>query len=81
MELIFTHHSIKRIEERKISLKDVYDCILNPLRIEKQQSQVIFLKLIDENQHLLILPCRIENGKCTIITAYKSSQINRYLDL
>lgn len=79
MELKFTYHATQQIEERKISLLDIHNCIKNPTRVDYKNDQFLFKKLIKNNQHLLILPCRIENDECTIITVYESSQLKRYL--
>lgn len=79
MELVFTHHAIKRIEERKISLKNVYECIFYPAKIEKIGEEFKYMKPINNGRHLLISVCVINQNKCTIVTVIDTSKVHKYL--
>ena len=67
MEISFTRHAIKRIEERGIYLKEVAECIFFPDKVRK-----------DLNNKLLILVCIVTDERCKIITAIKTSKIDKY---
>jgi|GEM_PF-2843400 len=79
MELIFTYHAVKRIAQRKISFHEVIYCLKSPTKIYNKDGKINYIKLIRDDEYLLLLPCRIENDKCTIITVIITSQLKRYL--
>lgn len=81
MEIKFTYHAIQRIEERKVSLSEIMQCLTSPDKIDKKHSNIFrFIRLKESREKLLlILICKMENQHCTIITVFESSQISRYL--
>lgn len=79
MELKFTYHATLRMEQREISFKEILSCLMNPTKIFYKDDQFHHIKLIRDDRYVLVLPCRIENDECTIITVMISSQLNRYL--
>ena len=78
MEISFTRHAIKRIEERGIYLKEVAECIFFPDKVRKDLSTTIYTKLDVANNKLLILVCIVTDERCKIITAIKTSKIDKY---
>lgn len=79
MEIIFTRHALQRIEEREIRLAEVIKCLASPTKIKFSEGKAIYLKLNQKEQYLLILICSIDADSCRIITAIKTSKINKYL--
>ncbi len=79
MELIFTHHAVEQIEKREIAFFEILACMASPTKIYHKDGKVNYLKLIRNDEYILLLPCRIKNDKCTIITVIITSQLKRYL--
>ena len=79
MEIIFTRHAIKRIEERNIKLREVIICFKNPDKIRTRENTEIYLKLDNSKKKLIILICSITEERCKVITVLKTSKIQKYL--
>ena len=79
MDIVFTHHAMKRIEQRNISLSEVIECLSLPDKMVKKEDVVIFYKLSIDGKYMVFLICSIEKKECRIITVIKTSQVNRYL--
>lgn len=80
MELLFTYHTIKRMNERKISFSEIYDCISYPMKIERRTNgEFRYTKMRSDGRHLLISVCVIKQNKCKIVTVIDSSKTRKYL--
>lgn len=79
MEIKFTYHAIRRIEERKISLYEIFECLANHDKTVKKDDVAIFYKSSKDIGHILFLVCSFKKEECKIITVIRTSQIKRYL--
>lgn len=79
MNLAFTQHAIERITERKISLTQVAECLINPDKIIQDKKIFKFLRFDYEEKKLLILVCAINEEQCKIITVIKTTTFRRYI--
>ena len=79
MKIIFTRHSIKRIEERNIQLREVIVCFKTPDKVKTRGNNRIYLKLDESKKKLIILICSIKEERCKIITVIKTSKVKKYL--
>lgn len=77
MTIIFTLHALERIKHRRISRNEVITCITNPDKIERTEEIIRAIRKI--NHQVLVAYYRLEDENIIIITAYKSSRLNRYL--
>ncbi|MFA6917776.1 MAG: DUF4258 domain-containing protein [Candidatus Gracilibacteria bacterium] len=78
MELAFSRHALRRMDERVIGFTEILQCLYDPDKIEKNNGkEVKFYKLISKD--VLILVCSIKENQCKIITVIKSSKIEKYL--
>ncbi len=74
MKVVFTKHALERIKERNIKFEDIektlryYDKIIDNKHIKKINSYVLIVVVSKENKRVI-----------KIITAFKSSKINKYL--
>lgn len=85
MKIKFSSHALKRIREREIDKKIVFEAIISPDKIESSniQKNRFLTKKIYFNQklkkeHLLIIVCEKENGVLKIITIIDTSKISKH---
>jgi hypothetical protein len=65
------------MQERSISLHDAAECFFNPDKVRSTGNEIALFKLIDGK--VVILICLEKDMKYRIITAIKSSKIEKYL--
>ncbi|MDW8034519.1 MAG: DUF4258 domain-containing protein [Nitrososphaerota archaeon] len=77
MKITYTVHALERIRQRKISFEDISRCIESPDRVivEHDMSKNI-MKI---NNNVLIVVFRREDDNIIVITAYRSSRVEKYL--
>lgn len=73
----YSIHSAKRIKERDISKKEIEDAVSNPDRLIRVDDLKKAIKQIGDRVVIVIF--KEINGIPFIITAYKSSDVSRYL--
>ena len=73
----YSIHSAKRIKERDISKKEIEDAVSNPDRLIHVDDLKKAIKQIGDRVVIVIF--KEINGIPFIITAYKSSDVSRYL--
>lgn len=77
MPVRFTKHALERFKTRDISKEDVYNTINNPDKILKDSfGNIIAQKKI--NNYLLRVFYYIEGKSKVVLTAYKTSKIEKY---
>jgi len=79
MEIVFTAHAMKRIQEREVSLRHIVKCLVNPDRFIIRGNKMHFMKLDDTGTKLLICVCSLIKNSCKIITVIYTSKILKYL--
>lgn len=75
----FSHHALNRIMQRGISKEEVIDGILYPYKTVKLSAGVIRYIKHRSNYHLLIIYCAPNKSGCTVITAFSTSQVSKFL--
>lgn len=78
MKIIYTMHALERIRQRKILPKDVSRCIESPDRVIVEHG--MYKNIMKTNNNVLIVVFRKEDGNITVITAYCSSKVAKYLE-
>ena len=85
MKIVFTKHSLERVEERAISKKELRDAIYFPDKIDEssQDNKRFLIKKIYYNEklkaeHLLMIICEKEKEIIKIITIIDTSKISKY---
>jgi hypothetical protein len=81
MEVEFSSHALKQIEARGISKEVIESIIQNPDQISRQdQSTKLYCKLIKEAEKYYLYRVFVNSDKrpSLIITAYKTSKIDKY---
>ena len=67
--IIFTKHARERMQERKISKKDVEECILRPMRVSMDSGRIRrFQKVFKHGTLEVVVECK--GNHFVIITAY-----------
>lgn len=85
MKIIFSSHALKRISERGIDKKVVFEAIMSPDKIEPSNIQknrfltkkICFNKKLKKD-HLLIIVCEKENNVLKVITIIDTSKISKH---
>ena len=79
MKIIYTVHALKRLKERKISVKEVKICIDAPDKIDEDKcGNFRYMKIIDGK--LLVVICRKDKERgLIVITAFKTTRVEKYL--
>jgi len=72
----YTFHAIERMRQRGISREEVEACLDDPDRIIEDEKYKYAKKL---NDKALIVVYRIEADAITVITAYYTSKLYKYL--
>ena len=89
MRVIFSHHALLRMKERKISKQDVYKTLLQPLAVEKDKNsnnrfvaKRIYHSTITTTNQLLLVFYEVDGEEVEIllvITVVSTSKIDKYL--
>ncbi|RYE20057.1 MAG: DUF4258 domain-containing protein [Sphingobacteriaceae bacterium] len=81
MDFIFSNHALQQINLRNISSKTVERIMENTDQILKQENKLIYQSLIrgDDKDYLIRIFVNHLVDPAVIITAYKTSKINKYL--
>jgi len=83
MDIEFSNHALKQMEIRSISEEVILEIMVNPDEILNQDvSTSIYTKLISEfeNRYLYRVFVNITKRPPLIITAYKTSKIDKYVN-
>jgi hypothetical protein len=75
-QIIFIQHAADRLKERGISEDLVKETIRNPGKIDLKHERKIVQKLIDG---MLLRVIYEEEEAIVVISAYRTSQVDRYL--
>lgn len=75
-QIIFIQHALDRLKERGISLDLVKEAIINPDKIDFETNRKIAHKIVDGKLLRVIYE---EDEAIVVISAYRTSQIDRYL--
>lgn len=81
MDFIFSRHASERIKDRGISEEKIVLTLVNPDRIDKESECMwIYQKLflIDGKKYLIRAFVNVCKDPTLIITAYKTSKIDKY---
>ena len=81
LKIIFTLHAEKQLKERSIAKETVYKTVLNPDQVIPQDEGIfLFQSVYYENnkQYLLRVAVKLQSDRCLIITAYRTSKIQKY---
>ena len=78
MNIIFTKHALERIKERKIKIEIVIDTLRSPDKTFKNKETTKYVKKI--NSKVIVVIASLKNNSIKIITVFKSSKINKYLE-
>lgn len=86
MKIRFSSHSLERIEERRITKRDVVRALRFPDKVEisKVAKNRFLVKKVYYHQelkkdHLLMIICEKENDILEIVTIIDTSKISKYL--
>ena len=80
-QVTFSTHAIERCAARGIDEIDIYDVLKNPDHIVQETScKHIYQKLISENNNRMLLRVFVNICKepTIVITAYKTSKLDKY---
>ncbi len=76
--VVYTRHAPERLAQRGITFEEVRHCVLNPDRELVEDGVRKAIKKM--NDRVLIVVYRFENDDTIlVITAYKSSKVEKYL--
>ena len=78
MPVRFTIHALKRLKSRDIEKKDILDTINNPTNVKKNSQETLIAQKI-KGKHLLRVFYFLDGDEKVVISAYKTSQIKKYL--
>lgn len=78
MPIKFTKHALQRIKSRNISKDDILDTINYPKSLKKNSHENFIAQKI-KGKHLLRVFYLIEGNAKVVITAYKTSKVDKYL--
>ena len=81
MTVEFSNHALRQMEERSIAKEIILSVIQQPdHKVKQDQSTTIFTKLIDEAEKRYLYRVFVNTAKKPqlIITAYKTSKIDKY---
>lgn len=82
MNFIFTAHAKRRMAERSISSKMVYEALRNPAKVlYDDDNKILFKKLYKSKRfnRLLLVVAEEERNRFKIITVIDTSKIKKYL--
>ncbi|MBO3842099.1 MAG: DUF4258 domain-containing protein [Candidatus Brockarchaeota archaeon] len=77
MKIIYTMHALERIRQRKIPFEDILKCIESPGRVIVEHG--MSKNIMKTNNNVLIVVLRREDDNIIVITAYRSSRVEKYL--
>ncbi len=77
----FSQHSLEQMQLRKIRKEDVENTISNPESVTTEDDLTVYQKLIYENNKTYLLRIFVNEmiQPKVIVTCYKTSKINKYL--
>lgn len=75
-QIILIQHAADRLKERGISTELVKETIINPDKIDFENKRKIAQKIVDEKLLRVIYE---EDEAIVVISAYRTSQVDRYL--
>jgi len=78
MLIKFTKHALERMKIRNISKEEIIDTINNPDKETKDSFGNIIVQKAEKNYLLRVFYFNEENSKI-VITAYKTSKLDKYL--
>lgn len=81
MKFIFSNHALKQIKLRNIGVQAIGQILEKPDRITEQSDKSIYQSLIWEKDKAYLIRIFINHlvNPAVIITAYKTSKIDKYL--
>ena len=77
MRIIYSLHALERMRQRGIGKELIVLCIQKPDKSEELEGVYRCVKKIDNK--VIIVIYRRENDKFTVVTAYLSSKLHKYL--
>jgi len=78
MPINFTKHALERIRIRNITKEEIFDTINNPDKETNDSFGNIIVQKVEKN-YLLRVFYYIEKNSKIVITAYKTSKLDKYL--
>lgn len=81
MKFIFSNHALEQLKSRNIDVKVIEQILENPEMVIKQSDKLIYQSLIKENHRRYLIRIFVNHlvDPAVIITAYKTSKIDKYL--
>ena len=76
MKIRYTLHVLERVRQRGISREEVESCLRSPGRIVRGRVSRCVKRL---NNKALVVIFRVENDAIIVITAYRTSKLQKYL--
>lgn len=81
MNFIFSNHALKQLGSRNIDIETIERILENPDKITEEADKLIYQSLISENNKSYLVRIFVNHlvDPTVIITAYKTSKIDKYL--